>query len=78
MAADPGAVILLLGMGMDMLSVSAYNLPKVKWVIRTVTYERAKKLWNKAQRMRHEDTIQAMLHAELENLGLSGLIRAGA
>jgi len=78
MAADPGAVILLLGMGMDMLSISAYNLPKIKWVIRTVSFERAKKLWNKALRMRDEDAIQAMLHDELENLGLSGLIRAGA
>ena len=78
MAADPGAVILLLGMGMDMLSISAYNLPKIKWVIRTVTFERAQKLWSKAQRMRHEEAIQAMLHSELENLGLSGLIRAGA
>jgi len=78
MAADPGAVILLLGMGMDMLSISAYNLPKIKWVIRTVTFEQARKLWNKAQRMRSEDAIQAMLHAELENLGLSGLLRAGA
>jgi phosphoenolpyruvate-protein phosphotransferase len=78
MAADPGAVILLLGMGMDMLSVSAYNLPKIKWVIRTVTFERARKLWNKALRMRHEDAIKSMLHTELENLGLAGLIRAGA
>ncbi len=78
MAADPAAVILLLAMRMDMLSVSAQNLPKVKWVIRTIRYERAKKLWEKAQRMRDEEAILSMLHSELDNLGLGGLIRAGA
>ena len=34
MAADPLAVVLLLGMKIESLSMSAYSLPKIKWMIR--------------------------------------------
>ncbi len=78
MAADPASVLLLLGMDIEMLSLSAYNLPKSKLVIRTVTHQRAQELWRKARRMTDEVKIRKMLEKELDSLGLGGLIRAGA
>ncbi|WLQ14789.1 phosphoenolpyruvate--protein phosphotransferase [Hahella aquimaris] len=78
MASDPAAVLLLLGMGVEMLSLSAYNLPKTKWVIRSVSHQTAEKLWKKASRMRNEKEIRAMLNEVLDQHGLGGLIRAGS
>ncbi|OZG72521.1 PTS sugar transporter [Hahella sp. CCB-MM4] len=78
MAADPAAVILLLGMGVEMLSLSAYNLPKTKLVIRTMTHERAAELWTKVKRKSDEHRIRRLLESELDRVGLGGLIRAGA
>lgn len=77
MASDPAAVILLLGMGINTLSMSAFNIPKVKWVIRTFTHARAKQLLYRALNLESESCIREMLELELESCGLGGLIRAG-
>jgi len=42
MAGDPVAVILLLAMGFDSLSMGAVGLPRIKWVIRKFSMEQAK------------------------------------
>lgn len=42
MAGDPAVVLLLIGFGIDEISVSPVFLPKVKQVIRSVSYEQAK------------------------------------
>jgi len=78
MASDPAAVLLLIGMGIDTLSMSAFNLPKVKWVIRTVSRKRAKTLLNKVLLLENEDCIRELLEKELLQAGLGGLIRAGS
>ena len=78
MASDPAAVLLLLGMGINTLSMSAFNIPKVKWVIRSFTRDRARKLVLRALSLESESCIRELLEAELEQAGLSGLIRAGA
>lgn len=77
MAADPAAVLLLIGMGIDTLSMSAFNLPKVKWVIRTTSRKRAETLLNKVLALESEDSIREILESELIQAGLAGLIRAG-
>jgi phosphotransferase system, enzyme I, PtsP len=77
MASDPAAVILLLGMGINTLSMSAFNIPKVKWVIRSFTQKRAKQLLARALNLENESCIRALLESELEACGLGGLIRAG-
>ena len=77
MAADPAAIILLIGMGVDTLSMSAFNLPKMKWVIRTITKKRANQLLDKALALDHESSIQELLMAELEQAGLGSLVRPG-
>ncbi|MFD2230282.1 phosphoenolpyruvate--protein phosphotransferase [Alkalimarinus sediminis] len=78
MAADPAAVLLLIGMGIDTLSMSAFNLPKIKWVIRTISRTRAETLLTKVLALESEDSIREVLEAELIQAGLAGLIRAGS
>jgi phosphotransferase system enzyme I (PtsP) len=77
MAGDPIAVILLLAMGFDLLSMNARILPRVKWVIRNFTLARAKILLEEVLKM--DDPREVRLHLEnaLEEIGLGGLVRAG-
>ncbi len=77
MASDPAAVILLLGMGIDTLSMSAFNLPKIKWVVRTISHQRSVSLLSKAMALENEACIREILESELVQAGLGGLIRAG-
>ncbi|MDH5377655.1 MAG: phosphoenolpyruvate--protein phosphotransferase [Gammaproteobacteria bacterium] len=77
MAGDPAAVILLLGMGMDSLSMSVVALPRIKWVIRSITYQRARELLEQALTMEDSQSIRSMLNREIEDLGMGGLLRAG-
>jgi len=78
MASDPAAVLLLLGMSIDTLSMSAFNLPKIKWVIRTITHKRAQDLLAKVLILENEEAIREVLESELIQAGLGGLIRAGS
>lgn len=77
MAGDPAAVILLLGLGVDNLSMSAANLPRVKWVIRTFTRRKARLLLKEALTLEYAHSIRSFLNAALEDAGLGGLVRAG-
>ncbi|WP_049631712.1 phosphoenolpyruvate--protein phosphotransferase [Cellvibrio sp. pealriver] len=75
LAGDPGAAILLMAMGYDVLSMNATNLPKVKSVIRGITYEHAKKLLSDVMRMSNGDQIREHIARELRESGLTRLIR---
>ncbi|MEE4376615.1 MAG: phosphoenolpyruvate--protein phosphotransferase [Candidatus Competibacteraceae bacterium] len=77
MAGDPAAVLLLLAMGVDNLSMSLGNLLKVKWVIRTIPYQRARELLAEVMVMEETSLIRERLNAVLEGYGLGGLIRIG-
>jgi len=74
---DPVAVLLLVAMGFDSLSMSASSLSRMKWVIRQFTKKRACKLLQEVLSM--ESTVMIRCHMELalEQVGLGGLIRAG-
>lgn len=48
MSGDPAISLLLLGLGIDELSVSPFLLPKVKKIIRSVTFDEAKQLAEEA------------------------------
>ena len=74
MAGDAGAVILLLGMGVNILSMTAAGLPRVKWAVRSFTRRRCRMLANKALNMNQGAEIRAMLNRELERNGLAALI----
>jgi len=77
MAADPAAIILLLGMGMDSLSVSVSAIPRVKWVIRSFSTDRAEALLAQCRLLESPDQIRSLLNNALVQAGLGGLVRAG-
>ncbi len=77
MAGDPVAALLLLGMGMDSLSMSVSSLPRVKWVIRNFTRARARELLDEVLEMEDVAGIRRHLNHALEEAGLGGLVRAG-
>lgn len=47
-AGDPLYSVLLVGLGLDELSISSYMIPEVKRIIRSITYDEAKMLVRKA------------------------------
>ena len=76
MANDPLAVILLLAMGFDTLSMNSSGLPRVKWVIRNFSIALARKILAEVLDMEHPTEIRLHLQAALETQGLGGLIRS--
>ncbi len=76
-AGDPAAVILLLGMGVDSLSASAANLPRIKWVIRSFRREEAQRLLEQALGCEDPATIRQHLNQALERKGLGKLVHPG-
>ena len=77
MASDPASVILLLGMGIDSLSVSVSAIPRVKWVIRSFSTDRAEALLAQCRLLENPDPIRSLLNNALVQAGLGGLVRAG-
>jgi len=77
MAGDPAAVLALMGLGVNSLSMSASNLPRVKWVIRSFTREEATDLLQQAWTLEEPRDIRALYNSVLEQGGLGGLVRAG-
>ncbi len=77
MAGDPAAALILLALGVNSLSMSAHSLLRIKWVLRSFSRRRAKRLLAQAQAMEDPRAIRELLHKALEKKGLGGLIRAG-
>ena len=77
MAGDPAAVILLVAMGFDSLSMSASSLARMKWVIRQFSMKKACKLLQEVLNMESSVMIRCHMELALEQVGLGGLIRAG-
>jgi phosphotransferase system enzyme I (PtsP) len=76
-ASDPLAVILLIAMGFDTLSMNSSSLPRVKWVIRNFAIANARKILAEVLEYEHPAEIRFHLQKALEEEGLGGLIRAG-
>jgi phosphotransferase system enzyme I (PtsP) len=77
MAGDPAAVILLLAMGFDSLSMNATRLPRIKWVIRNFSLSHAKELLTEVLVLDDPMSIRNHIELALEEAGLGGLVRAG-
>ncbi len=77
LAGDPGAAILLMAMGFDVLSMNATNLPKVKSVIRGITLEQAENLLDEVMLLSDAETITRTVEKALQDAGVSGLLRPG-
>lgn len=77
MAGDPVAALLLLAMGIDSLSMSVSSLPRVKWVVRNVTRERARQILSEILLLEDAAGIRKYLNETFESAGMGGLVRAG-
>jgi phosphotransferase system enzyme I (PtsP) len=77
MAGDPLTVILLLGMGIDSLSMVSPSLSRVKWVIRSFSQSDANQLLNEALGMEDPRDVRALLNEALQQVGLGVLVRNG-
>jgi phosphoenolpyruvate-protein kinase (PTS system EI component) len=68
MAGDPRIAILLTGLGVDELSVSCFDLPRVKGALRAVRFEAAQELARKALELASADAVRALLRTRLDAL----------
>ena len=76
MAGDPGAAILLMAMGYDVLSMNITALGRVKSVIRNVTITQAKLLLEKAMQAEDSEEVKSLIDMELYNAGVERLLRS--
>ncbi|MES9852400.1 MAG: phosphoenolpyruvate--protein phosphotransferase [Candidatus Thiodiazotropha sp. L084R] len=77
LAGNPAAAVLLLGMGVDSLSMNGGSLLRVKWVLRSFSSARARELLQTALRCEQAGEVTNLLWNALEDMGLGGLMRAG-
>ncbi len=62
MAADPFATPLLIGLGLESLSISPSIIPQIKKIIRSISFKEAKELANKCLTLKTEKEINEALH----------------
>ena len=77
LAGNPLATILMMGLGVDSLSMSAGSLMKVKWVVRSISVSRARQLAQAALRMEDAPQVRRFMEGALDDIGLGGLFRPG-
>jgi phosphoenolpyruvate-protein phosphotransferase len=74
MASDPMATLLLLGMGLDQLSLSPVFIPVVRKLVRDSNYQRARHLAHAALQMVSVQDIKGYLIERYRDLGLIHLV----
>jgi phosphotransferase system enzyme I (PtsI) len=77
MAGDPLNAVLLVGMGVDELSMSSFDLPRVKAAIRGVTLAQAKAVAREALAQPGARGVKEVLHARLAALHPGSAIEPG-
>ncbi|WP_374211887.1 phosphoenolpyruvate--protein phosphotransferase [Alteromonas gilva] len=77
-AGEPGGAILLMGMGYRKLSMNAFNLRKINWVIRNVKLCESQALLKSALSSDSYEEVFHHINQYLEVKGLGGLVRAGS
>jgi len=68
MGSDPITALLLVGLGIDGISTSAFILPKVKKAIRSVTYKAAKTIAGKAMSFKTGEEVRKYIEKEFSKL----------
>jgi phosphotransferase system enzyme I (PtsP) len=77
MAGDPVSALLLLAMGVNSLSMNLGSLLKIKWMIRSLRYDRVQELLAEVMTFDNAAAIRARANAFLDQQGLGGLLRVG-
>lgn len=70
LAGTPEGAVLCVGMGYDVLSMNAANLPRVKWVIRSMSLRDCRRILARALRMRSSEEILTWVRDQLVEAGL--------
>ena len=70
MAGDPAGALLLLGMGVDALSMTPASLPRVKLMVRSFTLQRARAVLDAARCMEDGFAIHRLLNGALKEAGV--------
>jgi phosphoenolpyruvate-protein kinase (PTS system EI component) len=68
MAGDPLNAVLLIGLGVTEMSVSCFDLPRVKAAIRSIHYDRACELAKQALAQSSADGVRDLLRIGVEPL----------
>ena len=76
MAGDPGAAILLMAMGYDVLSMNAASLLKVKSVLRSITLAVAEELLENVMQLDDAQMVRSAVDLALYNAGVDRLLRS--
>jgi phosphotransferase system enzyme I (PtsP) len=74
MAGEPEAAVLLLGMGVDSLSMTASRLPRIKWVLRSFRQDHARELLARALALEEQAAVRELVQRALHEAGLSALV----
>jgi phosphotransferase system enzyme I (PtsP) len=77
MAGDPLGVMVLLGIGIDSLSMSVGSLLRAKKIILSFAIKDLEVLFNQAKSLSHAGQVIELYQNHLNRAGLGGLIRAG-
>lgn len=75
MAADPVAAIILMGMGVDELSMSAISIPPVKRLIRTIELSQARSLAEAVLAGRTTNDVHKIIRRHLKGIDQKGIYR---
>ena len=76
MSSDPIAVVLLVGMGIRTLSMSAAQLPKIKWLLRLISVENARELVEETLVLNDAKQIRKLVADRLYVLGAGEILMA--
>lgn len=74
MASDPAAVLVLAGLGIRTLSMSASKIPRIKWLLRSTAAAQAEALARQVLEMEDAASIREALQANLRERGLGRLL----
>jgi phosphotransferase system enzyme I (PtsP) len=74
MAGDPASALLLLGLGIDSLSMNPSSLPRVKWTIRSFSRRQAHEISKKALESENVTQTRDLLNTALNSSGLRALV----
>jgi len=73
-AGTPVGAVLLTGMGYDVLSMNAINLPRIKWVVRNVSLAQSKQWLKAVLTMADAEEIQFYMREQLLRAGLGRVV----
>ncbi len=76
LAGEPGAAVLLMAMGYDVLSMNATTLPKVKSVIRNISMKKAKEMLAHVMTLENAADIREYIEQSIQEFSSQRLVKA--